>query len=248
MATIALIGADGSGKTTIAKMILQTSGIKWKYIYMGLNIESSNYSLPTSKLMYYLKVMKYKKKHKELKNEKLRNLSLHKLHDDRREDPRGKIGATARLINRIAEALYRQFFALFFQILGYTILFDRHFLFDASTSSTGEKLKRQRLSTKLHRWFLNNLYPKPGLAILLYAPAEVLYNRKGEADVEYLESRNRSFLKTGRSLDNFVVIDATQSIDKVFEDVMSNIREFLQKGKKKFKPINSASFNFQESD
>ena len=42
MATIALIGADGSGKTTIAKMLLESPPAKMKYLYMGLNIESSN--------------------------------------------------------------------------------------------------------------------------------------------------------------------------------------------------------------
>ena len=53
MATIALIGADGSGKTTIANRLLEEQPIKLKYLYMGLNIESSNHSLFTSKLIYY---------------------------------------------------------------------------------------------------------------------------------------------------------------------------------------------------
>jgi len=77
MSTIALIGADGSGKTTIARMLLESPPVKMKYLYMGLNTESSNYALPTSRLIYYLKLLKYKKKNKDIKDVKLKNLSLH---------------------------------------------------------------------------------------------------------------------------------------------------------------------------
>ncbi|MCZ6701590.1 MAG: hypothetical protein O6940_00970 [Ignavibacteria bacterium] len=231
MATIALIGADGSGKTTIAKMLLDSPPAKMKYLYMGLNIESSNYALPTSRLIYYLKLLKYKKKNKNFKDVKLKNLSLHELNDDRSVDTRSKLGATARMINRIAEAWYRQLISWIFQMRGYTVLYDRHYIFDSSTNKTNEELKNQRLTTKIHQWMINNMLSKPKLVFLLHAPPEVLFERKGEADIEYLKARTDSFMKVGKSLKNFIVVDATQPIDKVFADVLNKSKEFLDKKK-----------------
>jgi len=229
MATIALIGADGSGKTTIAEMLLKSPPVKMKYLYMGLNIESSNYALPTSRLIYYLKLLKYKKKNKNLKDVKLKNLSLHDLNDDRSLDTRNKIGATARMINRIAEAWYRQLISWIFQLRGYTVLYDRHYIFDSSTNQTGEELKKQRLTTKIHRWLINNMLSKPKLVFLLYAPPDVLFERKGEADIEYLKRRTEIFMSAGKQLKNFVIVDAPQPIDKVFADVYNKSKEFLLK-------------------
>jgi ABC-type branched-subunit amino acid transport system ATPase component len=53
--TIVLVGADGAGKTTIAKRILQSYPCSIRYLYMGASIDSSNFSLPTSRLLHYLK-------------------------------------------------------------------------------------------------------------------------------------------------------------------------------------------------
>jgi len=231
MATIALIGADGSGKTTIAKMLLESPPAKMKYLYMGLNIESSNHALPTSRLIFYLKLLKYKKKNKNLKNVKLKNISLHDIEEDRTIDKRGKLGAFVRLTNRMAEAWYRQFFSWFFQFTGYVVLFDRHFLFDASTGHFGEEAKRQRLTSKIHWWLLNNMYSKPDLVFFLNAPPEILLKRKGEGNIEYLKMRSENFMKVGKKLKNFIIVDTTQPIDKVFSEVYNISKEFLN-GKK----------------
>ena len=59
-ATIALIGVDGSGKTTVAKALLETCPLPLKYVYMGTSIESSNAALPTSRLIHKLKVYQHK--------------------------------------------------------------------------------------------------------------------------------------------------------------------------------------------
>ena len=231
MATIALIGADGSGKTTIAKMLLDSPPAKMKYLYMGLNIESSNHALPTSRLIFYLKLLKYKRKNKDLKNVKLKNLSLHNIEEERTVDKRGKLGAIARLANRMAEAWYRQFISWLFQLRGYVVLYDRHYIFDSATNKTPEELKKQRLTNKIHLWMTNNLISEPKLVFLLYAPPEILYERKREANIEYLQKKTENYMKVGSTLKNFIVIDATQPINKVFADVFNKSKEFLNNHK-----------------
>ena len=56
MTIIALIGADGAGKTTVARRLESELGRRAKYIYLGNNIESANYALPTSRLIVRLKL------------------------------------------------------------------------------------------------------------------------------------------------------------------------------------------------
>lgn len=226
MATIALIGADGSGKTTIANRLLKEQPIKLKYLYMGLNIESSNHSLFTSKLIYYYKVYKYKKKKGIKGSLKKQNLSLHDLHDERLPDSRGKLGATLRTLNRIAEQSYRQLIAWFYQLKGQVILFDRHFLFDGAIDDLQTKKLDVRISSRFYHWMLTKVFPKPNITIFLYAPAEILYSRKGEATLEYLEAKNQSIMNIGTLVKYFIKIDATRPLEKVYSDVKDTIVNF----------------------
>jgi thymidylate kinase len=226
MATIALIGADGSGKTTIANRLLEEQPIKLKYLYMGLNIESSNHSLFTSKLIYYYKVHKYKKKKGIKGSLKKKNLSLHDLNDERLPDSRGKLGATFRTLNRIAEQSYRQFIAWFYQLKGQVILFDRHFLFDGAIDEIQTNKSDERLSDRFYHWMLTKVFPKPDITIFLYAPAEILFSRKGEATLEYLEAKNQSMMNIGTLVKDFIKIDATQPLEKVYSDVKDTIVKF----------------------
>jgi thymidylate kinase len=228
MATIALIGADGSGKTTVAKKILANPPVKMKYIYMGLNIESSNYALPTSRLMHFLKVYRYKKRN-NIKG-KIKNLSIHTINENRKEDTRGIVGATFRTLNRISEHLYRQLIASYFQLIGYTILFDRHYLFDGAIDKANNK--NYRMSSRIYSWLLYNVLPKPDCTLFLHAPPNVLHQRKIETTLEYLEGKNKSLEYIGSNVKNFIKIDATQPLDKVLSEVIQAINNFIIVNKK----------------
>jgi GTPase SAR1 family protein len=50
MFTVALIGGDGAGKTTIANRLVEDLPFRVKYLYMGFSTISSNAALPTTKL------------------------------------------------------------------------------------------------------------------------------------------------------------------------------------------------------
>jgi hypothetical protein len=54
--TVALIGPDGAGKTTVARRLEQTGlEVPVKYLYMGINADASNHLLPTTRLVRALK-------------------------------------------------------------------------------------------------------------------------------------------------------------------------------------------------
>src|SRR5690606_14111636 len=50
MFTVALIGPDGAGKSTISRYLLTNLGLPIHYVYLGINQDASNYLLPTTRL------------------------------------------------------------------------------------------------------------------------------------------------------------------------------------------------------
>jgi len=242
MASVAIIGQDGAGKTTIADMVLDKLPYKMKYIYMGRNVDSSNYFLPTSKLIHLYKIYKYKKKHKLADNQIAKKLSLHEIDQDRKVDTRGKIGAFFRLLNRLAEEWYRLMISKSFQRRGYLVIYDRHFIVDTIPDKLDKEFSRTRITTRIHDWVLKNLYETPSIIFFLHAPAEVLFARKGEATVEYIKAKNEAFLEFGKKIKGFEVIDVTQPVEKVFEDVKQKIDD-LYKNRKKNKFVIKTSGN-----
>ena len=199
-----------------------------KYIYMGRNVESGNYSLPTSKIIHLYKIYKYKKKHKISDSSTAKILSLHEIDKDRKVDTRGKIGAFLRMLNRFAEEWYRLIISWSYQLRGYLVIYDRHFIFDFIPDKLDKSKNKKRLTTRIHDWVLNNLYEVPSLILFLNAPAEILYARKGEATIEYLTAKNEAFLEFGEKLKSFEIIDATQPVEKVFDEVRRKIERLYE--------------------
>ncbi|PYV45069.1 MAG: hypothetical protein DMG06_03920 [Acidobacteria bacterium] len=227
MSSIAIIGPDGAGKTTITHMLQASSSLPLKYLYMGINIEASNFALPTSRLIEYLKRYRQKPSLSRPPDE-----PSEKSHENK--GFAGKLWAAARLANHLADEWYRQMLAWSYQVLGYVTLYDRHFLFDFSLDNRDDPTLP--LSKRLHRWCLTHFYPRPGLVIYLDAPAEVLFARKGEKTLQDLEHRREAFIRLGKQVANFVQIDATQPLETVYAEVNKHIIRFCEKHRGKNAP------------
>lgn len=225
MTAVALIGCDGAGKTTVAEMLIRRSPFPVRYVYMGVNADSSNISLPTTRLVHALKVRGVRKERRKRGEAVSAPVSLHGI--EHRRDSRGKLWAALRLMNRIAEESLRQAVSTWYQARGYVVVYDRHFLFDY-----GAGKPPRRLSDRIHRWFLERLYPKPDLVLFLDAPSDVLYARKPEVPIDYLDARRGAYLRQGRSIERFELIDASQQLDNVYAEVTRRIEDMLSQAKK----------------
>jgi thymidylate kinase len=224
--SVALVGPDGSGKSTVAKALLESSPVPLKYIYMGVNIESSNIALPTSRLAHMWKVHQHKKNLRRLNKSVPEKVTLSGI--EHRTVQRGGLARFARLLRRISEEVYRQIFSWIYQVRGHVVLYDRHFLFDACPSA--EEVGSYSFTDSVHHWFLRYLYPRPGLVVFLDAPALLLYARKKEVPVEYLERERLKIAKRSCYARKFVTVDTTKPFEEVVSQVNHLISEYCNRG------------------
>lgn len=222
MATIALIGLDGAGKTSVADGLLATSPLPLKYLYMGTSIESSNIALPTSRLAHRIKIARHRR---SLQKAGLPVPAVIRLHGvEHRVDRRGRLGAVARLFKRVSEESYRQVWSWIYQRQGHVVLYDRHFFFDAYPPPSASSSTR-RLTDRIHNWFLLRVYPRPDLVVFLDAPPEVLYARKQEVPLDYLAESREALLEKCDYAKAWARIDAARPYDAVLESVRNAIAD-----------------------
>jgi len=192
-------------------------------MYMGASIDSSNFALPTSRLLNYLK----RRSLQPLLSDSGALPPAVLMSDEMKSHlPRGGIVKTLGLINRIAEEWYRQLIVWIYRLSGSIVLCDRHFLFDYAANDLSTQNGHMPFSARIHATLLNRFYPQPNLVIFLEAPPELLYKRKPEWSLDHLKKQHLSILGYGKKCPYFIRVDATQSIDKVVTDVIDSIRHF----------------------
>ncbi|HEV8696721.1 MAG TPA: hypothetical protein VGQ89_03430 [Candidatus Limnocylindrales bacterium] len=226
MTTVALIGADGSGKTTVATALATVLPRPVRYLYMGVSADSSNVMLPTTRIAKRVK----------------RALGAppdtagppsHEAIAERRHPrslPRRVLQAgraALRLGNRTAEEWYRQLVAWRWQRQGAIVIYDRHFFVDYHAYDVSEAHARS-VEQRIHGLLLRRL-PKPDLVVYLDAPGEVLQARKGEGTVEALEQRRVEYRAVASIVPRFVEVDATQPVEDVVRAVADNILQVIDR-------------------
>jgi thymidylate kinase len=132
------------------------------------------------------------------------------------------------LINQLGEEWFRQIVAWHYRRRGYVVLFDRHFFFDYYAHDIANGGQHRRIASQIHGFLLKHFYPQPDLVVFLDAPAEVLFARKGEGTIGFLEHRRQEYLQLRQHVRNFFVVDATRPLDDVTRDVIALIQNFRQ--------------------
>ncbi len=176
--TVALLGPDGAGKSTLAQSIQATSYFPARQVYMGL----------------------YQKKTEQSRASHLPGLGF---------------------IQLLLTQWQRYLSARLLQARGNLVIFDRY-PYDSRLSLS----KKLSWPKKLRRWLLAHACPSPDLVLILDAPAETLFARKGEHTVPLLERQRQSYLKLQASLPQASVLDTTTGIEQLRRNAIALIWQF----------------------
>jgi thymidylate kinase len=219
--SVALIGPDGAGKSSIAREVASRLGSPARYLYMGVNLEQSKLALPTTRLALAIK--------------RARGGGPRMTADwsgaNARPNGRPRILREAyaglRLVGWLGEEWFRAIVARIYNLRGFVVVFDRHFLFDYYAGHV-QRQPGQSWATRLHGSILRRFYPRPDMVICLDAPAEVLHARKREQSVESLERRRGEYLALASVASNFHVVDAARPLPDVISEITAMIQARLK--------------------
>lgn len=208
MTTVALVGPDGSGKTTVADLVRRDLDGDVGYVYCGTNPDMGGTTLVTTRLAA-----------------RLRGGVSHGQPERRRGRPsvRSSIVAWLRAAVWLSEELVRGRRARRLAATTPLVLRDRDFLVDRLVL-TGPQPAHERF----HRWALARWYPAPDVVLVLDVDAEVAFARKGELDLDELELRRQGYLSLGRTMGDVRVVDARRPAEDVAAEVVAVLRGILR--------------------
>ena len=225
MASVAVIGPDGSGKTTISQMLEQVAPFPVKYIYMGTNPLAGNVMLPTTRLVTWLKRTRDRRPR-----------------SDRRafdEAPAARwltrlvrrIRRIGRLCNRLVEDAYRLSVSAVYQLAGRVVIYDRHPLFDCMPVDGDQRRVR-----RVHWWLISRLAPQPDLVVYLDAPVDVLLARKHEFPRSHLEVLAERLTRAA-ARSRLVRVDAVPPAEDVCRATIRQIETLRSNGSARIAPV-----------
>lgn len=144
--------------------------------------------------------------------------------DPHAEAVRGKLGSVAKLLHFWASYVSGSVLWLYPRYLRSTlIIFDRYYqdlLADPVRYRYAASLKLARL--------LGRALPQPDLVFILDAPAEVLQARKQEVPFAESARQRAAYLELAAEFRHAGVIDASQPLEQVVNDILRQITAFLE--------------------
>jgi thymidylate kinase len=212
---VAVVGPDGAGKSTLVSRLPDAIGHPSLVVYMGVNPESTTHALPT---------MRWAQR---------RGMAGGLLPAAVAGVPQrfaarsggilSELRAAVTYTHRLADLGYR--FAAGWRAAraGGAVVFDRY-VYDARIDTL---LARQPLSARMYARLVMALFPDPDLLLILDAPSELLYARKGEHSVAWLDGLRAAYGRLADEVPNSVLIDATQPADQVLRSTAAMIRTRL---------------------
>jgi thymidylate kinase len=218
--TVALVGADGAGKSTVAGQLVGAVGLPARYLYMGVNLETSRVVLPPTWLLLTAKRLRGGRP----------DMAPHEpagapadAAPGLRRWPGGAKQAL-RIANLVAEEWFRQLIVWRSHSRGQIVICDRHFYADYRAHDVVDR-RHKPWPVRFHGYLLDRWYPRPDVVIALEAPAEVLFARKGEGTLTSLRRRQQEYRLLDGEVARYASVDATRPLSEVVRAAASVVQE-----------------------
>lgn len=198
--SIALLGADGAGKSTLARQLAREPFIGARIIYMGTNPDASTVALPGTR--------------------RLRTWAGNTA--ARRGPPYRALARAIGFTSRLMDQWFRYALARYHRRCGRFVVFDR-FVHDADLD-----VEVPSVVARVRRRVLEVGCPLPDLLVLLDAPGTVLQARKKEDPLDKIERQREAYLRLSARLPELIVLDSTGGEDKVRREVVGMLWRYYR--------------------
>ena len=225
MTTVAIIGADGAGKTTVARQLPARLRVPARYVYLGANPASATHALPTTRVVHRLRTRRGTAAAGGPPPLGRSLAPSREGSDAARAVRSGR--AAARTAHQIAEGTYQRTVIAWHRRRGRVVVVDRWYGADhhAHELAPGRHLA---LSRRVRAAFIRRAFGAPDLVLLLDAPVEVLHARKGEGTLEELTQRRAEYVDYLASVPLGWRIDASSPLENVLAEASAAIERVVE--------------------
>jgi len=210
---ICFTGIDGSGKTTLAKSlvdVMEQKGIEAKYVY-------SRYTPIILRPLMLVGRWLFLRGKDVFEN--------YEDYTDAKKSASKKHPFWATLYQRIL--LFDYFFQIFFKIklpllLGENIICDRY-IYDTIVTDLSVDFNCSKEDIKNSLSKLSLLFPTPDITFLIDLPGEIAYQRKDDVpSVDYLKERRGIYLNIGEKY-GMVILDGTKKLEELQHEIEKEV-------------------------
>jgi len=227
LVSVALVGPDGAGKTTIAKRVVVALPLPARYLYMGDNPASANRSLITTRLRSAAK--RAMGRSEDTGPPSAPRTSFEGMGPLRRTVV--ELRAMLRLFAQVSEEWYRAAVGRAWERRGFVVLRDRDFFVDYYGHDIAADRAGRTVGRSLHGFLLRAIYPRPDLVVCLEAAPEILLQRKGEGSVEALSRRAADYQAAAEHVKRFVTVDVSKPENDVVAEVSTLVATFARRAR-----------------
>ena len=226
MIRVTLIGPDGSGKSAVTERLVKTMPVPVRRIYMGVNLESSNIMLPTSRLQ--LAIRRWRGLPPD-SNGPRDPQHVERISGGFLKRTLRFIKSAVRTTNLVAEECFRLAVIRWWLFRRFVVIQDRDFFVDYFEYDVADNGQSRSLCQRLHGWFLRSVYSKPHLTILLDVSTETMLARKQEGTAEDLNRRLQHYRELVSQMPAHAVVNAEGILDDVTTLCRDSILSFQQR-------------------
>lgn len=210
---IYLLGIDGSGKTTLAKALVEKineRNIQAQYFY-GQHFAIFLAPLRWFTKKTFMKTTSFEKDYKNYSKTKTKMSSKYRLF--------AYIYSFVWLFDYFFGTIFRKLFLI--KRISKIIVFDRYFIDIVVNISQTLNLSESHMFSLLK--ISNHLFPMPNHIFYIDIPEEIAFLRKTDVpSIEYLIERSARYEKIIQIIPNQVV-DGSQAIDKIIDSIWSGL-------------------------
>lgn len=232
---VAILGADGAGKSTITDLVARNLPLPAVRAYLGDEPPADVPVLPTTRwLRRRWAAADPSKPVLAARREDSKDVhnSTAGPADDTSEalSPLRRLRRNAARVAVVAIAMAEEYHqtsrALQEAGRGKVVLLDRHYFYDYYFHVVA--VRADARIDRIHGRWLKSVLPRPSLVICLDAPAELLYSRQPEGTLEQRVARRAEYLRMSEEV-GMHVLDAARPVHQVVEDVTQLVLEHARR-------------------